>query len=259
VSFLLYFRSMTQVAERVLPSIGKPREIPPLENGDQLSRDEFERRWDAMPNLKKAELIEGTVYMPPALSHDFHSQPRFRLIGALALYMVATPGVDGGDNGSVRLDFKNMPQPDIYLLILPKHGGQAKIDADHFIAGAPEFIAEVANTSASYDLHQKLEVYRRNGVREYIVWRTMDAEFDFMVLKDGRYQITPAVDGIIRSSVFPGLWLNTDAALRDDWVAVFQTMQAGIASPEHVAFVEQLKSIAQSPPVEQHSITPNRF
>src|ERR1039458_5669488 len=87
--------------------------VPPLENGDQLSRDEFERRWDVMPHLKKAELIEGTVYMAAALSHDFHSAPHFDLIGVLSLYRMATRGVVGGDSGSVRLDFKNMPQPDI--------------------------------------------------------------------------------------------------------------------------------------------------
>jgi len=237
------------IADPVITSskFGAPvvRGTPPLENGDQLSRDEFERRWEAMPQLKRAELIEGTVYMAAALSHDFHRAPHFDLIGVLGLYRMATPGVVGGDNGSIRLDFKNMPQPDIYLMILPSHGGQATIDADHFVAGAPELVVEVANTSASYDLHQKLEVYRRHGVREYLVWRTMEGEFDYLVLKDGQYQkTTPAADGIIRSSVLPGLWLNLPAAFAGDWPAVFQTMQAGIASAEHAAFVEQLKQKA---------------
>lgn len=236
---------MTQVAERVVPSTRPAPDVPPLENGDQLTRDEFERRWETMPNLKKAELIEGTVYMAAALSHDFHSAPHFDLIGVLAMYRLATPGVVGGDNGSVRLDFKNMPQPDIYLMILPQHGGQAKIDEDHYVSGAPEFIAEVANTSASYDLHQKLEAYRRNGVREYLVWRTMDLEFDFMVLREGKYQLVPPVaDGTIRSAVLPGLWLNLAAARRGDWDIVAQTMQAGIASVEHAEFIERLKQKA---------------
>ena len=247
---MVIINDMTQVADRVVPSVRKTREIPPLENGDQLTRDEFERRWEAMPHLKKAELIEGTVYMPPAaLSHDFHSAPHFDLITMLGVYRLATPGVVGGDNGSVRLDFKNMPQPDIYLLILPSHGGQSKIDADGFVAGAPEFVAEIANTSASYDLHQKLEVYRRNGVREYLVWRTMDAEFDYMVLKDAVYRKTePDADGIVRSSILPGLWLNLHAAIHGDWSAVLQTMQAGIASDEHAKFVESLKQISSTKP-----------
>ena len=41
--------------------------IPPLENGDRLNRYEFERRYNAMLYLRKAELIEGIVYLPAAL------------------------------------------------------------------------------------------------------------------------------------------------------------------------------------------------
>jgi Uma2 family endonuclease len=219
-----------------------PPAVPPLQNGDQLTRDEFERRWEAMPHLKKAELIDGTVYMAASLCHDFHSAPHFDLISILGAYRLATPGVVGGDNGSVRLDIKNLPQPDIYLMILPTHGGQAKIDADHFVAGAPEFIVEVANSSVSYDLHQKLEVYRRFGVREYLVWRTMEGEFDFLVLNNGQYEKTAPADGIVRSTVLPGLWINTTAALADDWATVLQTAQAGIASAEHLEFVERLSN-----------------
>ncbi len=233
---------MTQFTTRVTPSIPKRLPVPPLENGDQLTSDEFERRWDAMPNLKKAELIDGTVYRAADLSHDFHSAPHFDLIGMLSVYRMSTPGVVGGDNGSVRLGSKNEPQPDIYLLILPSHGGQSKIDAEGFVADAPEFVVEVANTSASYDLHQKLEVYRRHGVREYIVWRTMDGEIDIMLLQNGQYQkLAPAADGVHRSTVLPGLWLNINAILQGDWPAVLQQIQAGIASPEHAEFVERLK------------------
>jgi Uma2 family endonuclease len=239
--------TMTQTAEPVLPSLRKSPQIPPLQNGDQLSRDEFERRWDAMPGLKHAELIEGTVFMPPPLSHDLHSAPHFDLITLLGTYRMATPGIIGGDNGSVRLDFRNMPQPDIYLMILPAYGGQSKIDEDGYVSGAPEFIAEIAHTSASYDLHQKLEVYRRNGVREYLVWRTMDAEFDFMVLREGRYQkLSPDGQGVIKSTALPGLWMNTAAALRGDWPAVFDSMQQGIDSAQHGEFVTRLKQTFES-------------
>src|SRR4051812_13988373 len=145
--------------------------VPPLQNGDRLTRAEFERRYDATPGLKKAELIEGVVYMPPPVSHTDHSAPHFDLITWLGQYRVATPGFSGGDNGSLRLDLDNMPQPDAYLLILPSHGGQARIDEDGYVVGAPELVAEVAASSASYDLDVKLNAYRRNGVREYIVWR----------------------------------------------------------------------------------------
>src|SRR5436309_8264079 len=155
---------------RTFPPPGGPAS-PPLENGDRLTRAEFERRYDAMPELKKAELIEGVVYMGSPVSHGGHRNPHFRHIGWLDRYATATPGVDGGDNSSLRLDLDNMPQPDAFLYILPERGGQARIADDGYLAGAPELIAEVASSSVSYDLHQKLHAYRRNGVREYLVWR----------------------------------------------------------------------------------------
>src|SRR5947209_4909216 len=104
--------------------------IPPLENGDQLTRPEFERRYGAMPHLKKAELIKGVVCMPSPVNHEKHASPHFDLIGWLGMYRMATPGVRGGDNGSLRLDLDNEPQPDAYLMVLPMHGGQARIDAE---------------------------------------------------------------------------------------------------------------------------------
>src|SRR5687767_6376710 len=116
--------------------------VPPLQSGDRLSRDEFERRYDATPGLAKAELIDGVVYMPPPVSHDDHGRPHFDLITCLGVYRAATPGVTGGDNGSIRLDLGSMPQPDAYLLILPSHGGQARIDDDGYVEGAPELVAE---------------------------------------------------------------------------------------------------------------------
>src|SRR3954454_9356608 len=144
--------------------------VPYLENGDHLTRAEFERRYDAMPHLKKAELIEGVVYMPSPVRYKHHSRPHFDLIGWLAQYRAATPGVEGGDNGSIRLDLDNMPQPDAFLMVLPECGGQARISDDDYVEGAPELVAEVASSSVSFDLHQKLQVYRRSGVREYAVW-----------------------------------------------------------------------------------------
>jgi Uma2 family endonuclease len=154
----------------------RPSLVPPLQAGDRLSRAEFERRYDATPGLKKAEWIEGIVYVPAPVAHTDHSGPHARLLYWLGSYCAVTPGVDFGDNGSVRLDLDNMPQPDAYLMIDRARGGQAKIDEDGYVAGAPELIAEVAASSVSYDLHQKLHVYRRSGVREYVVWRARSAD-----------------------------------------------------------------------------------
>src|SRR5205807_2900720 len=96
-----------------------PEMLLPLEPGDRLTRPEFERRYDAMPHLKKAELIEGVVYLPSPVRNDAHSSPHFDLITWLGIYRMFTPGVAGGDNGSLRLDLDNEPQPDAFLRLLP--------------------------------------------------------------------------------------------------------------------------------------------
>jgi Uma2 family endonuclease len=221
----------------------RPSVVPPLQPGDRLTRAQFEQRYDATPGLKKAELIEGIVYMPPPVSHTYHSAPHADLLGWLLFYRANTPGVQAGDNGSLRLDLDNMPQPDAYLLIDPKRGGQAQIDSDDYVAGAPELVGEIAASSVSYDLHVKLNVYRRHGVREYVVWRTYDREIDYMVLREGQYEkLTPDANGIIRSEVFPGLWLAPVALLAGDLQTVLRVVQEGLASAGHREFVDRLAS-----------------
>jgi Uma2 family endonuclease len=222
--------------------------LPALENGDRLTRAEFERRYDAMPHLKKAELIEGVVYVPSPVRHRQHSSPHAHLITWLGLYTANTSGVEVGDNGSVRLDLDNEPQPDALLLIDPACGGQVRISADGIIEGAPELVAEVASSSVSYDLHAKLHVYRRNGVREYLVWRVLEREIDWFVLRAGQYERMPVdAKGLLRSEIFAGLWLDPAALLRGDLATVLAIVQQGLASPEHVAFVTRLHPPADAP------------
>ncbi len=209
-----------------------PESIRPLEPGDRLTRDEFERRYDAMPQLKKAELIEGVVYMPSPVRQRHHGRPYGRHMTWLGTYEAATPGVEIGDNSTIRLDQDNTPQSDALLMIEPAHGGQARISADDYVETAPELVAEVAASSASFDLHTKLNVYRRNGVREYLVWRVLDRQFDWFVLRSGQFQPLPAdAAGILRSEVFPGLWLDQGALLNGDMPRVLAVVQQGIASP----------------------------
>jgi len=222
--------------------------IPPLEPGDRLTAEEFERRYEAMPHLKKAELIEGVVYMPSPVHHRRHGRPNLQLATWVGTYEAATPGVEGADNGTARLDVGNTPQPDVLLLIDPACGGQARISADDYVENAPEFVAEVASSSASYDLHSKMEVYRRNGVREYLVWRVLDQAIDWFVLRDGHYQPLPVgEDGIVRSEVFAGLWLDVQALLRGDLARVLAVVQQGTSSPEHAAFVVRLQAARSAP------------
>jgi Uma2 family endonuclease len=239
---------MTQIARNNLGSTQEERAkraVPPLENGDHLTREEFERRYDAMPNLKRAELINGVVYMSPPVSIHGHGKPHIFLATVLGTYSSVTPGLDVADNSSVRLDLKNMPQPDLFLMIRPTHGGQAKVDKDDYLEGAPELIVEIAASSVSYDLHEKMTVYQKNGVREYIVWRTLEGQFDLLALSAGQYRsIAPDAQGILRSQVFPGLWIDTAALLSDDLAKALGTLQTGLASNEHAVFVEALKAKA---------------
>jgi Uma2 family endonuclease len=215
---------------------------PPLENGDRLTRAEFERRYDAMPHLKKAELLDGVVYMPSPVRQAAHSDPHSVVVGWLVVYRAATPGVLSGDNGSVRLDDDNMPQPDAYLFVDRSRGGQAIIDEDDYVAGAPELVAEVASSSVSYDLGVKLEVYRRHQAREYLVWRVLDGQVDWFTLVGDRFEpLAPGPDGILRSLVFPGLWLDASALLRGDLAAAFAALQRGIESADHAEFVKRLQ------------------
>ncbi len=221
--------------------------IPPLETGDRLSRAEFERRYEAMPQLKRAELIEGVVYVPSPVRLRRHGRPHAHLVHWLVSYESATAGVIVGDNTSTRLDLDNEQQPDAVLFIDPAQGGQARISPDDYIDEAPELVAEVASSSVSYDMTDKLKVYRRNGVCEYIVWRVLDRQIDWFVLRDGAYARLPHDDaGLYRSEVFPGLWLDPIALVGGDTKTVLATLQRGLASGEHAAFVARLN--AQSTP-----------
>ncbi len=212
--------------------------IPPLENGDRLSRSEFERRYQAMPHLKKAELVEGVVYMAAALRIRSHGQPHGQLMTWLGIYQAFTLGTVFGDNSTVRLDLDNEPQPDAVLLV---PGRQAAIDEDDYIEGAPELVIEVAASSAALDLHDKKRAYRRNGVQEYIVWRTLDGELDWFVLTADEYVLQlPDQQGILRSKIFPGLWLAVPALLSGDMPTVLAMLQQGLNSSEHQTFVQQL-------------------
>ena len=175
-------------------------QMPLLEPGDRLSRPEFERRYDAMPALRKAELIEGVVYMPSPVRYRRHGRPHAQLIGWLIHYEAGTPGVETADNSTTRLDLDNEPQPDAVLLIAPASGGQARISADDYIEAAPELVVEIASSRVSFDLTTKLHVYRRSGVREYVVWRVLDGAVDWFVLRHGQYERLPMdPEGLLRS------------------------------------------------------------
>lgn len=178
--------------------------------------------------------------MPSPVRLRRHGDPHFRLIGWLAHYAAYTPCSIGGDNTTARLDLDNEPQPDGLLLIDPECGGQAIISEDDYVENAPEWVGEVSGSSVSFDMHTKLNVYRRNGVREYVVWRVQDKQIDWFILRSGEFErLIPDETGILRSETFPGLRLDAAALIRGAMARVLAVVQQGLASAEHAAFLRQ--------------------
>jgi len=218
-----------------------PLTIPRLQNGDTLDADEFMRRYEAMPDVKKAELIEGVVYiMSSPLRADVHGDPHADLLGWLGYYRIRTPNVRVSDNATVRLGRRNVPQPDASMRIV--RDGRSTLDAKGYIEGGPELVAEVAASSVSIDRNAKFRAYRDQGVREYVLWRVEEGEIDWFILRDGQYiALSPGEDGILHSEVFPGLWLDPAAMVALDAARVHEVLLQGIASDEHAAFVERMR------------------
>jgi Uma2 family endonuclease len=216
--------------------------IPLLHNGDRLTREEFERRYRAMPEVNKAELVEGIVYMPSPVRATCDGQPHADLVTWMNYHRSKTPGLIIVDNGTVRLDEDNERQPDVMLLIPQAVGGAARIDEDDYVTGPPELIGEVAASSVSIDLHAKLNAYRRNGVREYLVWRTEEAAVDWFVLRRGQYvPLGVGPDSLIRSEVFPGLWLDPAALLRGELGRLFAVLDTTVREDDHASFIRRLE------------------
>lgn len=234
-------QTTTSVATAVPVPVPVTPPLPLLEPGDHLTRAEFERRYSQRHDIKKAELIEGIVYMPSPVRVKRHSHPHLHLVTWIGVYEAATPGTGGSADGTVRLDQDNEPQPDAALYIVPECGGQVQISADDYLEGAPDWIGEVSSSTASYDLHSKLNAYRRNQVREYLVLLPEEREVRWFELREGRYELLPAQDGILHSRQFPGLWLDPAALVNGDLAGVLLVLQQGLDSAEHKDFVERLQ------------------
>ncbi len=214
--------------------------IPALRTGDRLSRQEFLRIWDGLPWLKNAELIDGVVYVASPVSRS-HWNLDIRLIGVLRQYAIHTPGCEAGNNGTwLMLD--SAPQPDAFLRISPSRGGQSRDDDERYPSGAPELAAEVCITSTEIDFGHKLALYQRSGVREYITVEQLPARLMWRSLQpDGSYApLEPDADGVLRSRVFPGLWLDLQAFWSNDGIGLERVLREGLASAEHREFMKSL-------------------
>ncbi len=216
------------------------QEIPPLMNGDHLDQKTFHERYEAMPPHVRAELIGGIVFMssPQKMPHGGHHQ---RLERWLDEYEEATPGVSGFVNITNKMGPKAEPQPDSCLLILPECGGQTSFGADEYLQGAPEWIGEISDSTESIDLRRKKLDYEKAGVREYMVAALRTQEVFWFIRRRGKFKdLKPGEDGILRSEIFPGLWLDPAALLRLDRKRMLTISRQGLGSPEHAAFVAKL-------------------
>lgn len=212
---------------------------PPLEAGDWLSRDEFLERWEQHPEIKKAELIGGVVYMPPPVGIE-HSRSDSDALYVLKHYSLATPGTEAVNNATW-LMLADAPQPDAALRIVAACDGGSSEDGK-FFRGAPELIVEVSNSSTAYDLHQKLDLYAAAGVKEYVTVLLREREVRWHRLEGSQFVIVaPDASGVVRSSVFPGLWLDVNAFVGHDMRRVLAVLQEGLQSDEHAAFTELLQ------------------
>jgi Uma2 family endonuclease len=219
--------------------------IPPLGEGQRLTREEFLRRWEAMPELKRAELIGGVVYMPSPLSAA-HGEPDGRIAGVLGYYAMSTPGCSFIPNATWFL-LEDVPQPDGALLIRPEYGGTSRVENKYF-AGPPELVAETSLSRKRYDLRRKLDLYQQAEIPEYLVVLVEKQEVRWHQLVGGAYEVMqPGEDGLLRSQVFPGLWLHPPALFGGLSGDLLVALNQGLRSPEHAAFVERLARQKDAP------------
>src|SRR6266852_6884965 len=207
------------------------RTTKPLVDGERLTVDEFLRRWEEQPDLKLAELIEGVVYLPSPVG-SAHGSHHFLTAGWLMYYSAGAKGCGGGAEGTWLMR-GSAPQPDVHLRILPEYGGQSH-DEKGLSVGAPELAVEVSGSSARLDLGPKRDLYATAGVREYIVVLIDEKRGLWLRLEDGAYrEIGPDADGILRSQIFRGLWLDPKALLDHDGGRLIDVVDLGLRSPEH--------------------------
>jgi Uma2 family endonuclease len=213
-----------------------------LVTGERMDVEEFLRRWEELPDLKNAELIDGVVHVSSPVSLE-HGDLDTLILMWLAYYAHATPGCRAGNN-STWFMLDSAPQPDAHLRILPAYGGQSRErtrDKKSYSTGAPELAVEICVTSTDVDFGPKRKLYESAGVREYITIETFRERLIWRVLEDGVYasQLS-SEDGILRSQIFPGLWLDVAAFWANDGAKMLAALNSGIAAEEHQRFVERL-------------------
>jgi len=194
-----------------------------------------------MPKSFRAELIGGIVYVPSPLKSD-HGGLHADVVTWANIYRSRTPGARVLDNATDVLGPDSEPQPDTLLVL---EGGQTRITSDGYVEGPPELIAEVASSSAAYDLHEKRRDYERYGVGEYLVVLVRESRVVWFTRpagpKSAFIELAAGADGIYRSPSLPGLWLDAAALFRSDLPRLLDVLNQGLAAPEHATFVASRK------------------
>ncbi len=217
-------------------------QVFPLENGDHLDAAEFLRRYEAMPPSTRAELVEGTVFMSSAVRADAHAEPHSRLAAWLHCYKGRTPGTSVLIDPTLHFSESSVVQPDLLLRVAPDRGGRCIAGTDGYLMGPPDMVLEIAASSAGRDLHSKKDLYQAQGVREYLVWRTLDAAIDWFVNTGDAFEpLAPDAEGCLHSSVFPSLALDAPALLAGDDNRVRIRLESGLEVGAHAEFVARLE------------------
>ena len=218
-----------------------PRGLP-FVNGDRLDQPTFHRLYQETPSGVKAELIGGLVYVASPVSVH-HSRPHGRIVQWLSAYADDTAGTEALDDASTILGADSEPQPDACLRVLEGNGGQSVVNPKGYVEGPAELVAEVAYSTANIDLHAKRLDYESAGVKEYVVVLVGSRQvFWFTRGRKGFAEHKPGEDGILRSKVFPGLWLDPAAVFDLNGRRILAVLRQGLASLEHAAFVAKLEA-----------------
>jgi Uma2 family endonuclease len=222
---------------------GPTVQVPLLYDGQRLDQPTFHDLYLRTPEDFRAELIEGVVHvMSSPVNPKKHGRPHMSFGWFLYSYRIDTPGTEGQDDSTTKLDQKNEVQPDCSLLVDPSFGGQTGEDSHYYTTGCPELVVEIASSTLHVDLNVKMRLYERAGAKEYIVYDEPHRKIHWYIARNGRFEpLELDQQGIYRSEAFPGLWLDPEAFLRDDGRAVMAALRRGLDSPEHAAFVERLR------------------
>ncbi|MFT3878951.1 MAG: Uma2 family endonuclease [Gemmatales bacterium] len=213
--------------------------LPLLYDGQRLDRETFHRLYEASPELKRVQLIEGIVHMPSPMRFVQHANPQTCINGWLFCYSSQTPGVRNGGSATLKIDTENEFEPDGMLFY---DQGQLVIADDGYLEGVPELVVEVSASTISVDSKEKFRVYEKQGVKEYLLWNTQADTITWFARNKNKFvAMKPNRAGIIQSKTFPGLWLDVAAMLEGDLTQVMKTLNEGLTSGPHVKYVKRFE------------------